>query len=737
MILSFTFKSSGTDLSSVQQVMAFVQGYPIRKIYVGSSQVLNNYNIENDAVKSYNSRQYSVGDCDNSYAKTNPNNNYICSYNINENYSEGGLHARLDPYGEYGKGDFRMFPCNNDLDNPDAGVWPSPIYIKSAITRVDGDNITFGTQGTTIKFYFNPAFADDPSYIVPVTGHVTPVYNLLPRVTYYYRVYDSNNKVISELTGQFTTQGQIRMLRIDQVHNVRDLGGWPTIDGKTVRYGKLFRGGQFEQYNSSPTSATLSKAANLFKQLEITKSIDFRAASNSSSSTINAFSGITIRETVNGTKSSASYSNVASNFTQFLNFVRIILTNSDSTYFHCQQGRDRTGSFAAILEALIGVTEDGIIKDYELTWGIQRTTRYTMNTVYDDDKTSNLWGPFASYSGSNIQTKVQNWFINNYNSSSKITGYSAGADVIAALKSALLVDAGITPSPSGKSNFVEMSGWKPSTSSAKIYKETCDWYKYYELSVPSGTTITLPACSGHVWFIESANGLASTLTTATATLTSGWTKWTHVEQYSSYTYTVVNTGKVMIIENVSASDNVIISYPESQDPDPMPSGTVDTLVAKHMVHSWGDSTFTYFEYKGGTYNGTTCFQFNVAKDDMITVKSISRTLTRLKMFYVETNVDIVGNLRTSTSKYTPAYIAQRSCRNPADSTATETVTEPKYDKTSQIRWNKQVVKMNNNCKLVMIIRNDDEPINTSDYNSRTIAIYKNGDLIYGPNIEDF
>lgn len=730
MILSFTFKSDDTDLSSVQQVMAFVQGYPIRTIYVGSSQVLNNYNIENDAVKFYNSRQYGVGDCNNSYAKTNPDNNYICSYNINENYSEEGLRARLDPYGEYGKGDFRMFPCNNDSDNPGAGVWPSPIYIKSAITRANGDNITFGTQGTTIKFYRNPAFADDPSYTVPVTGHVTPVYNLLPKVTYYYRVYDSNNKVISELTGQFTTQGQIRMLRIDQVHNVRDLGGWPTIDGQTVRYGKLFRGGQFEQFHSFPTSATLSKAVDLFKQLEITKSIDFRKSAESTTTVRNAFSGITTRETVNGNNTSASYNTVASNFAQFLNFVRIILTNSDSTYFHCQQGRDRTGSFAAILEALIGVTEDAIIKDYELSWGIKRTTRYNMNTLYENGKTSNLWGPFASYTGSNIQEKVQNWFINKYNSSSKITGYSAGKDVIDALKSTLIGN--------NESNFVKMNGWKPSTRQTTIYKETCDRFKYYEFDVTQGTTVTLPACDGHLWFIESTDGLSSTLTTANATITSGWTKWTHTEQYSSYSYTVVSTGKLMVIEEVGTSDDINISYPESQDPDPMPSETVDTLVAKHMVHSWGsDQTFTYFEYKGGTYNGTTCFQFNVAKNDIITVKSISRTLTRLQMFYVETNVDIVGNLRTSTSKYTPAYIAKRCCRDPSASTATETITEPEYDKKNQIRWNKQVVKMNNNCKLVMIIRNDDEPINTSDYNSRTISIYKNGDLIYGPDIEDF
>ena len=41
--------------------------------------------------------------------------------------------------------------------------------------------------------------------------------------------------------------------------------------------------------------------------------------------------------------------------------------NNYPIYFHCNAGADRTGTLAILIEALLGVSEEDITKDFELT----------------------------------------------------------------------------------------------------------------------------------------------------------------------------------------------------------------------------------------------------------------------------------------------------------------------------------------------------------------------------------
>ena len=47
------------------------------------------------------------------------------------------------------------------------------------------------------------------------------------------------------------------------------------------------------------------------------------------------------------------------------------LGEGKTVYFHCAEGADRTGTLAFLIEALLGVSESDLSKDYELTtfWG--------------------------------------------------------------------------------------------------------------------------------------------------------------------------------------------------------------------------------------------------------------------------------------------------------------------------------------------------------------------------------
>ena len=52
---------------------------------------------------------------------------------------------------------------------------------------------------------------------------------------------------------------------------------------------------------------------------------------------------------------------------QEFNFIVANLRAARTIYFHCRWGADRTGYLSLLLEGLLGVPYDGLIKDYELT----------------------------------------------------------------------------------------------------------------------------------------------------------------------------------------------------------------------------------------------------------------------------------------------------------------------------------------------------------------------------------
>ena len=82
-----------------------------------------------------------------------------------------------------------------------------------------------------------------------VTGRNSfPLYNLLPDTTYYYEVIQlfADGNVVEAKSGNFTSSDEsLRLIYIEGTQNVRDLGGWTGLDGKKVKYGKIYRGASF------------------------------------------------------------------------------------------------------------------------------------------------------------------------------------------------------------------------------------------------------------------------------------------------------------------------------------------------------------------------------------------------------------------------------------------------------------------------------------------------------------
>lgn len=529
---------------------------------------------------------------------------------------------------------------------PFQGEQPSPVMFCT-------DNASL------LKLYIDGKIAKT----VETPNKVTFIYNLVPQVTYTYEILNSNSKVIR--SGEFTTEGQIRMLKFDGIRNARDLGGYLTSDTeKRFKYGRVFRGGQLDVDVKIKTVALSEDDKTELANLGITKEVDLRETRSSDVHIPNA--SVT---RVNGTSSASDYSSIASNFGQFLTFLKAVL--SDITYVHCREGRDRTGTFCELLLALCGIEADGIYKDYELTslWGNGSRRHEFLEYDYYDTTSSNgkinsaIWVKHFTIKalkdacGSTSNTMpgiVQDWFTANYTANS-ISGCDTASNAIKLIKDTLLEEVSSSPTipipTPGEtvSNFSIIQGWKCSTSGEEIYKESATFQRdmYYELDVTAGMQVQIDDCQGHNWLIESPSGilpLFATRSTGMKATDNIWTKWTYRKLYgTSFNYTVERSGKLLIVLNIGAPDSITIKTSEgtiipTEEIQPYNSLTMYHIGA-YQASSVTSGYFTDFEHQASTYTSWEYYFIPALKGDKFTLKFDK---LRPDIFFVESNDSSTG-----------------------------------------------------------------------------------------------
>ena len=276
-------------------------------------------------------------------------------------------------------------PSRRDI--PAAALLPIPASDADSIT------VTYGLESD---------FSDGRTIGVEKGLTQVSIYNLIPKLSYYYKV-EADGVIVAE--GRIHTSGQVRMIYVPSVHNVRDLGGWPTIDGRHVKYGKIFRGTTL-----NGTFVADSVDLETLRQLGIAAEIDMRAYYNDSYG-VSAFGF-----TSTGNPPSFLYTNNSGQLpedlskTMFLNrwrrsfqFIVNNLRVGRSIYEHCVSGADRTGYLSLLLEGLLGVTYDGLVKDYELT------------TFFSEGRVKSRIEPVLDYikalEGATLQDKFNTYFI--------------------------------------------------------------------------------------------------------------------------------------------------------------------------------------------------------------------------------------------------------------------------------------------------------------------------------------
>ena len=238
----------------------------------------------------------------------------------------------------------------------------TPFEFKYSVV---GSKESVGVKTATLEIAENSSYYGAMEYTI-TKGNVTGIYNLKTNTEYFYRL----NLTMSDGAkvggnGSFKTSNTPRILRIDGIANVRDIGNWTTTDGKKIKQGLLYRGSELDGLVEDKYLLTDEGREEMLVRLGIRYDMDLRSPGDNPNG-VNALGESVVHKHFGIQAYSEALKEENNEILRDI-FATMADESNYPMYVHCTYGRDRTGTVCHLLEALLGVSDDDLKKEYELS----------------------------------------------------------------------------------------------------------------------------------------------------------------------------------------------------------------------------------------------------------------------------------------------------------------------------------------------------------------------------------
>lgn len=186
-----------------------------------------------------------------------------------------------------------------------------------------------------------------------------------------------------------------RLVELEHVHNLRDLGGYPAADGRQTRWGRLFRADGLYRLSWAHVEGTAADVARV-RALGLHTVLDLRTDGELAErgrfpveQIAVAFHHLPMIDVLWDPDDGPGEGQDEADFLlgQYRwmleasgpriaeAFHRLALPGALPAVFHCAAGKDRTGILAALVLAGLGVADEHVVHDYALTAAAMDRTR--------------------------------------------------------------------------------------------------------------------------------------------------------------------------------------------------------------------------------------------------------------------------------------------------------------------------------------------------------------------------
>jgi len=210
--------------------------------------------------------------------------------------------------------------------------------------------------------------------------------NFKPGTTYCWGVGSAQAKMLNTFRAADTPP---RMMKVGDILNFRDAGGWKTIDGKRIRQGLVYRSAAY-----APTKENCDWLVN---RLGLKMELDLRRPEDALPSPPTGYLNV----------SGADYAHIVEEWgrQQCTSALRLFFDQANYPILvHCAVGQDRTGTIIFIINALLGVSEEDLLRDWEATAFTFHHPQYT-----HESHLNKLIKVFDQYPGETLRERVEQY----------------------------------------------------------------------------------------------------------------------------------------------------------------------------------------------------------------------------------------------------------------------------------------------------------------------------------------
>lgn len=168
-----------------------------------------------------------------------------------------------------------------------------------------------------------------------------------------------------------------RVLPLEGCLNFRDLGGYPTVDGRRLAWRRLFRSDALHALTPGDLDLLLGAEVGLSDVIDLRSTAELESEGRGRlEDAPAAFHHAPLFDGAPGEgRSAAADMSLAQRYLGLLEIagapiariVGVIAEAEGAAVYHCAAGKDRTGVVSAVLLGLLGVADELIVADYALT----------------------------------------------------------------------------------------------------------------------------------------------------------------------------------------------------------------------------------------------------------------------------------------------------------------------------------------------------------------------------------
>lgn len=274
-----------------------------------------------------------------------------------------------------------------------------PVKISFAVTGIP---VGCSVINTTVEISETANFADVRTFTLKDGATSVDVYHLKAAMQYHYRIrLTLSDKSVTSVQGSFQTADTPRILSLDGIVNVRDIGGWKTTNGETVRQGLLYRGSELDGAVNPAYTLTNKGLNDMLTVLGIRTDMDLRGEEEIPRGSSALGANVKYMNCPISMYENAFKEHNREKMRQI--FAELADPKNYPIYMHCTYGVDRTGTVCYLLEALLGVSEQDLLREYRLSALYHETIAEEQMKMFADT--------LDNIQGETVQEKAENYLL--------------------------------------------------------------------------------------------------------------------------------------------------------------------------------------------------------------------------------------------------------------------------------------------------------------------------------------